>query len=160
MSALRGVYVKTEAGTREVASRGLRLPSHLRRLLILIDGERDAAQLGRLLGTNDVATQLAELEAAGLIVNPSAQTRVAEPDSAPALDPSVLQHARALMCESAMRHLGLLGRTLAREIESAESRVELLSLSARWHMAMRDSRDGHHEADMLLGALRKMLALA
>lgn len=160
MSALRGAYVKTEAGTREVAARSLRLSSQLRRLLILIDGERDAVQLGRLLGTHDLAIQLGELEAAGLIANPSAPRRVDRPDAAPAVDPSVLQHARALMCESAMRHLGLLGKTLAREIESAESRAELLSLSARWHMAMRDSRDGHQEADVLLGTLRKMLVLA
>lgn len=72
MSALRVTYVKTEAGVREVAARSLRLPANLRRLLILIDGERDAAQLANLLGADAVAAQLAELEAAGLIMNPSA----------------------------------------------------------------------------------------
>lgn len=160
MSALRVTYVKTEAGVREVAARSLRLPANQRRLLILIDGERDVAQLANLLGADAVAAQLAELEAAGLIMNPSAPPQVSKPDAAPVVDPSVLQHARALMCDSAMRHLGLLGKTLAREIESAESRGELLSLSARWHMAMRASRDGHQEADVLLGSLRRMLALA
>ena len=39
------IYRKTDKGKQEVAERAFGLESHLRRLLIMIDGQRDAAEL-------------------------------------------------------------------------------------------------------------------
>ncbi len=59
-------YRKTEAGQREVGDKGLGLPPRMRSLLILVDGQKDRAQLRSMLGTG-TDDALAQLLSKGLI---------------------------------------------------------------------------------------------
>jgi hypothetical protein len=43
------LYFKTEAGKREIQDRALRLPAALRSILLMVDGQRDQAQLRELM---------------------------------------------------------------------------------------------------------------
>lgn len=161
MSAASAIHAKTAAGFQEITCRERRLPAQQRRLLILIDGERDRAQLAALLGEPDIEPLLAELAAAGLIA--ARGTAASAPLRAPApqaLCPSILFRARTLMRESAARHLGVFGKPLQDAIDAAADRAALLAVSARWHMEMRGSRKGRDEADSLLHSLREILDAA
>ena len=68
---LHRIYVKTAKGLEEVQSRTYKLSSHLRRLLIMVDGRSTAAELiSRLTALGGIESELAELEAGGFIVRP------------------------------------------------------------------------------------------
>lgn len=150
------LLAKTAAGVDEIATRSRRLTPALRRLLILIDGQRSITELAGLLGDSDVASQLDSLIAAGLIAaadaSPPPQTT-----TAPAALPQRLQLARDLMTDSARRHLGVLAQPLLASIAAAGEARALRAISASWHMALRDSRNGRTEADQLLHALRELI---
>lgn len=167
-------YAKTPAGIDEITARSRGLAPRLRRLLILVDGQRDDAELAALLGDTTVAEQLAALEAAGLIAPDPATpagptTRTAPnipatpaptpPPAAvlPALSPQQLERAKALMSDSVVRYLGVLGRPLLASIAGALDSGTLRTVSAAWHMALRESRHGRAEADLLLHTLRELL---
>lgn len=154
-----GSYTKTAAGFEEITRRERRLPALQRRLLILVDGERERTQLARLLDVADIDPLLAGLAAAGLIAPRGAAAPV-RATAQQALCPATLHRARALMRESATRHLGVFGNALQHAIDDAADRNALLSVSARWHMEMRGSRKGREEADALLHALREILGAA
>jgi|GEM_PF-3468603 len=72
MSPATSAYRKTEAGIVEVQTRALELRPELRHLLILVDGRTALSQLARFLPSLPVLDLMAELETAGLIVEPSA----------------------------------------------------------------------------------------
>jgi hypothetical protein len=58
------LYFKTEAGKREIQDRTLRLPAGLRSILLMVDGQRDQAQLQELMAglraPDDAIEQLVE----------------------------------------------------------------------------------------------------
>jgi hypothetical protein len=66
-SVVLGIFKKTELGTREVATRAHGLRAELRRLLILIDGNRPAESLIPLFRGNEFSTLLFELLSHGMI---------------------------------------------------------------------------------------------
>lgn len=62
------IYSKTAKGLEEVQTRTHKLPAHLRRLLIMVDGHSTAADLiGRLSKWGDVALALEQLATGGFI---------------------------------------------------------------------------------------------
>ena len=61
------IYRKTEKGKREVADRALRLESHARRLLIMIDGQRDLAELSVYVRAGEFESTLERLRAEGFV---------------------------------------------------------------------------------------------
>lgn len=66
--APRDLVVKTESGKLEVMTRAQRLPSQLRRLLIMIDGTRSVSQLEQMFARlGNVGAMLYELRDRGLI---------------------------------------------------------------------------------------------
>jgi len=66
--APRDLVVKTESGKLEVMTRAQRLPSQLRRLLIMIEGTRSVSQLEQMFARlGNVRAMLHELQARGLI---------------------------------------------------------------------------------------------
>lgn len=160
-------FVKTAAGVDEISTRQRGLPPRLRRLLILVDGRRDHSELAALLGGEAVAAQLEELAEAGLVApagaapqSPAPQPEHVTPKPAapePMLSPLQLEHAKALMTDSAHRYLGVFARPLLASIAAAADHRALKSVSAAWHMALRDSRDGRGEADHLLHTLRELI---
>lgn len=170
-------YAKTQAGIDEIADRRLGLQPRLRRLLILVDGRRDASELSALLAGDIIDSQLDALEACGLIAAvrgagkpapppvteapPPSEFPAATPIAAatPTLPPQQLERARALMTDSARRYLGVFGAPLLAGIARAADRDTLRSVSAAWHMALRESRDGRAHADELLQTLRELIDL-
>jgi hypothetical protein len=161
------VHRKTAAGRAELASRSADLSPRQRQLLVLVDGRRSDGELAALIGREALAELLAALRALGLVVSADqasgARTEpvlnasaMAEPAPV-ALPGERLEAIRALMKDSARRHLGLLAQEVHLVIEQASCAHTLRAAIARWHLALRDSRNGHAEADALLGSVRALL---
>ena len=74
------IYTKTEQGQAEIQARTLAL--RLRRVLIMVDGQRDARALALLSATPDIDAALAELLAQGFIQ--VSEVRQSTPPKAPA----------------------------------------------------------------------------
>lgn len=82
---LQQVYIKTAKGQEEIQKRVYRLPTALRRLLIMVDGRSTAAEMiERLKSMGDIAPALAELEAGGFIASASLYQQSAPANAAPA----------------------------------------------------------------------------
>ena len=61
------VFRKTIKGTQEVAERTFGLDRSLRRLLIVVDGIKDVAELSAFVRSSEVDASIAQLEAKGFI---------------------------------------------------------------------------------------------
>jgi len=61
------IYRKTDKGKQEVAHRAFGLESHVRRLLIMIDGQRDAVELSVYVRAGEFESTLARLVAEGFV---------------------------------------------------------------------------------------------
>ena len=56
---LRQVFIKTAKGQEEIQTRTHKLPAHLRRVLIMVDGHSTAAEMiGRLAALGDIELDL------------------------------------------------------------------------------------------------------
>jgi hypothetical protein len=61
------IYRKTDKGKQEVAGHAFGLESHVRRLLIMIDGQRDAVELSVYVRAGELESTLARLVAEGFV---------------------------------------------------------------------------------------------
>jgi hypothetical protein len=78
------LYLKTEAGKREIQDRALRLPAALRSILLMVDGQRDQAQLRELMaGLRAPDDALEQLVVKGLIQRSDGATSAAVPVESP-----------------------------------------------------------------------------
>ena len=105
-------YFKTEAGKQEIQDRGHRLPSSLRSLLLMVDGQRDQTQLRELMtGLHAPDDGLEQLVVLGLV-------KRSEPPSAPSLGPlpgevavpvefGRYRRLYEIVTDTVRRHLGL-----------------------------------------------------
>jgi hypothetical protein len=82
LSLSSSIFAKTDLGREEIQHRSLRLAPLLRRLLLLVDGERDVAQLTPFVAGQDVAAMLHELTELGCV------QAVAAPASPPVTAPA------------------------------------------------------------------------
>lgn len=79
------LYSKTEAGKREIQDRALRLPAALRSILLMVDGQRDQAQLRELMaGLRAPDDAIEQLVVKGLIQRGDGASPVAAPVEVPA----------------------------------------------------------------------------
>lgn len=79
------LYLKTEAGKREIQDRALRLPAALRSILLMVDGQRDQAQLRELMtGLRAPDDALEQLVVKGLIQRGDGEAATAAPVEASA----------------------------------------------------------------------------
>ena len=79
------LYSKTEAGKREIQDRALRLPAALRSILLMVDGQRDLAQLRDLMaGLRAPDDAIEQLVVKGLIQRGDGASPVAAPVEVPA----------------------------------------------------------------------------
>ncbi|SMC26366.1 hypothetical protein SAMN02745857_02463 [Andreprevotia lacus DSM 23236] len=172
------VYVKTDRGQQEMQQRGSLSPL-LRRLLIVVDGNRTVRMLSTMLAGQDVMALLQALEDQGFILNPSAiagfkmlgqpsQPVASAPIVAPQpvaaveedeaeLDPARIHDIKVLMRDSTTQFLGLMGSNLVAEIESVQNAARLKTVMARWNMALRESRTGAPYADQYLKAVKTLI---
>ena len=61
------IYQKTDKGKREIAERAFGLESHARRLLVMIDGQRDAVELSVYVRAGELESTLALLVTEGFV---------------------------------------------------------------------------------------------
>lgn len=89
------LYFKTEAGKREIQDRALRLPAALRSILLMVDGQRDQAQLRELMaGLRAPDDAIEQLVVKGLIQRGDGVLSAAPVVEAPAEAPAkVIVHA-------------------------------------------------------------------
>lgn len=79
------LYFKTEAGKREIQDRALRLPAALRSILLMVDGQRDQAQLRELMaGLRAPDDAIEQLVVKGLIQRGDGAPPAAAPVETPA----------------------------------------------------------------------------
>jgi hypothetical protein len=82
------LYFKTEAGKREIQDRALRLPAALRSILLMVDGQRDQAQLRELMaGLRAPDDAIEQLVVKGLIQRGDGVASAAAPVELPAKAP-------------------------------------------------------------------------
>lgn len=122
------IYSKTDAGRAEIQTRAHKLSPVLRSILLLVDGQRDAATLRRTAADLRAPTNaLEQLAALGLIRNVHAlgETAAARPSSV------ISQRFRtvsSLMSAAVHEHLGLLGFFMQLKIERCSDMTELEAL--------------------------------
>jgi hypothetical protein len=79
------IYRKTDKGKREVADRAFGLESHVRRVLIMIDGQRDAVELSVYVRAGEFESTLARLVDEGFVetsVGDTVPVRIAQAPAA------------------------------------------------------------------------------
>ena len=122
---------KTAAGRDEIESRARKLPTSLRSILLLVDGQRTARQLRDVIsGLHSPADALDQLVSLGLIADaapPGGATAVEQPaPSAEAANRySVLY---TLMSDAVREYVGLRGYFMQLKIERCSNAEELLAL--------------------------------
>ncbi|SFK83889.1 hypothetical protein [Lysobacter sp. cf310] len=155
------ILSKTEAGREEIEHRTRKLPTVLRSLLLVVDGQRDVAQLrtvaAGLHGPADALEQLVALGLIGVGGQPSAAARVtaalsavngaqaAPAAAAPALaagdTSSRYGVLYALMSDAVREQLGLRGYFLQLKIERSADLAELAQLLPDLRAAVAKVRD-------------------
>lgn len=159
------ILSKTEAGREEIEHRTRKLPTVLRSLLLVVDGQRDVAQLrtvaAGLHGPPDALEQLVALGLIGVGGQPSAGARAtagvsaangaqAAPAAAvPAATPAFAvgdTSSRygvlyALMSDAVREQLGLRGYFLQLKIERSADLAELAQLLPDLRAAVAKTRD-------------------
>lgn len=151
------ILSKTEAGREEIERRTRKLPTVLRSLLLVVDGQRDVAQLRAVaVGLHGPPDALEQLVGLGLIgvggqASVSAPVRAAAPatplpDAAVSL-PSVGDASSrygvlyALMSDAVREQLGLRGYFLQLKIERSADLAELAQLLPDLRAAVAKARD-------------------
>lgn len=137
---------KTDAGRDEIRLRSRRLPSALRSILLLVDGQRTVGQLrGVIAGLHAPADALEQLVGMGLVSDathvddsPVALGSVSAPSTAAVNHYSVLY---ALMSDAVREHLGLRGYFLQLKIERCGNAEELLGVLPDLAAALGKTRD-------------------
>ncbi|MBL8485481.1 MAG: hypothetical protein JNK22_00055 [Rhodocyclaceae bacterium] len=150
--AIAGVYVKTPKGIEEVSQRTHGLGQRARRILIMVDGKRDADQLGGLFPAEDVAGILASLVGDGFLTPleaPKADQAPPPPD-----DEKRFQMARNFMMNTVNAFVGIAASSFISQLENAPDLESLRQRYADWQAALRLSRDGRKQ----LPDLEKKLA--
>jgi len=167
---LRGtVFGKTAAGRAEVGQRSAGLTARQRSVLIMLDGQKPLADIGPLVGEDEMLEAVEGLLRKGLVgitsappsaakPAPAAAVPVSAPARAAAAGAAALTAARELMAAAARKHLGLLASDLVRRIEHAKDESQLAGVIGLWHVSIRESKTGKPCAEDLLAEARALLA--
>lgn len=177
------VFAKTEIGQREIKTRELRLPPLVRRLLILIDGQRCGKELAPMLMGQSLDQLMAELidkECVSLVARTDvisvSRTEIAS-DNAPvapeaaaalaslaALPPpdsrseKNLDMARNFMTNTLNAEFGLNMRlSLIEAIANCTTSADLRKIYPTWHSTMNSSKGGAKELPALVEKLFRVL---
>lgn len=98
-------FFKTPAGLQEIQNRALGLPALIRRVLVLVDGKRNAKELAAFVGSEDnIKEVLGQLMAHGCI-DAQGREKPAPPAKAAAAAPGQVDYAADLagLCHAALR---------------------------------------------------------
>lgn len=166
------VFAKTAKGQQEIANRSGELSPRVRRVLILVDGQRSVEALRELVTADDLTHTLGVLEELGLIEVSSVVTDKgleSEPDGPlpsitafrelpAAPPPRELEMARHFMINTLKTfstvHAPI---SLMTSISAATSHEQLRSCFANWYRVIVGSRTGRRRAEDLRNDLLKVL---
>lgn len=150
---------RTELGNNSLTA-GATIPGKQRQILRLIDGQRNLDQLAIMLPGRDLANELAELVAQGMIAAPQPRTpsggqEKTEESKGPL--PDGWRAAMVFMKDQATQSMGVMAHPIIALLEKARDSAAARHAVARWHMAMRESRNGRDTADEYLAVVTRML---
>ena len=121
------IYRKTAKGAQEVAERSRDLEKHLRRLLIVVDGIKDVAELSAFARSTEWEATLARLETEGFIerldAGEQSPGRIAYAPAAN--DPAVFALIKRNAMVEIRKRLGPVSSLLVTEIETCTGPLEL-----------------------------------
>ena len=147
------LYFKTDAGKQEIQDRGRKLPASLRSLLLMVDGQRDQAQLRDLMaGLHAPDDALEQLLVMGLVkrnepVVPTAPTlAVAATGPLPGevqlpADFGRYRRLYEIVTDTVRRHLGLKGYFIQLKVEKCADVDALLALLPEVATALTKAKD-------------------
>lgn len=163
------VYKKSDKAMAEFNDGNRSLSLRHRQLLIMVDGRRSNRDLAKTFGSDDVLLMLSDLEKLGFLINPyntsslsasqaNVSMQVAKPDDA--LSQQHIVFIKTFLTQEAQLQLGLMSREIEQKIALVKNSEDLKSCIARWHMAIRDSKNGRTVADKLMERLAHLMANA
>lgn len=148
------LYFKTDAGKQEIQDRGRKLPSSLRSLLLMVDGQRDQSQLRELMsGLHAPDDALEQLLVMGLVKRSETPSQ-APPAPLPGevVIPAEFGRYRRLyeiVTDSVRRHLGLKGYFLQLKVEKCADVDALLALLPEIATALTKAKDHTYATEWL-----------
>ncbi len=159
-------YRKTPAGQQEISTRSGALGARARRLLILVDGERGAAELRALSGDEHAQLSLQALIDSGYI-EATEQGAQRESDAAASASAAFvppggqgrdLQVARDFMMNTLRTFNGPYAKLdLVKRIHASQRAEELRALFDEWLQSVSESRIGRKRADELSARLLEVM---
>lgn len=148
------LYFKTDAGKQEIQDRGRRLPSSLRSLLLMVDGQRDQSQLRELMsGLHAPDDALEQLLVMGLVKRSEtpSQTPLAPLPGEVVIPVEFGRYRRLyeIVTDSVRRHLGLKGYFLQLKVEKCADVDALLALLPEIATALTKAKDHTYATEWL-----------
>ncbi len=157
------IFLKTAKGQSEVTSRTNALSMKERRVLILVNGENNAARLKELSLCENILEILETLKSGGFIEQQedtvAAPTPTASTESEAGEPATAEVGAREFMCNTLLTFANRVrvGK-LIDEINSAQDIENLKRMVQPWYQALSDTPGGMYQADDLRKEVNQMIA--
>ncbi len=159
------IYVKSDRAIKEFEQGNRSLSLKHRQLLIMVNGRRTNSQIAQAVNSEQAIQMLADLERLGYLMNASLANQATKNKAVQAtqlksveLSSDHLEIIKDFLVEEAQLQLGLMSRDIEQKIALVNNADDLKSCIARWHMAIRDSRNGRTVADKLMERLAHLMA--
>lgn len=159
------VYVKSDRAIKEFEQGNRSLSLKHRQLLIMVNGRRTNSQIAQAVNSEQAIQMLADLERLGYLTNANFAKQVTKHSETQATQLKSVELSRDhlvlikdFLVEEAQLQLGLMSRDIEQRIALVNNADDLKSCIARWHMAIRDSRNGRTVADKLMERLAHLMA--
>ena len=154
------IFAKTSSGQAEINARDQQLSMLERRVLILVNGDKDVASLARLSLCEAVAEILQGLLDRGLIERVEI-ARARQPDEAPEAQSGDEGEigARDFLCNTLLTYGNRVrvGK-LVEKIKAVEDIDGLKTLIDTWYQAISETPEGMYQVDKLKEALLKLVS--
>lgn len=142
---------KSSFGARLIANHDTSLPSGLRRLLLLADGQRTVFTLATMMPDRSVQADLQDLCERGLLEDGSRPMAVPIADQTKAATielPEGWETASGFMVSRARESLGVMAVDVIDALEHANGPEAARQAMSQWYRAIRSSREGREQADV------------
>ena len=156
------IYIKSDKAVKEFEQGTRTLSLRHRQLLIMVNGKRTCRQIASMFNSDHAIQMLTDLEKLGYVLSANATEKQAMPaekmgSPSDSLSQEHLIFIKTFLIEEARLQLGLMSREIEQKIALVQNSDDLKSSIARWHMAIRDSRNGRTVADKLMERLAHLL---
>lgn len=159
------VYVKSDRAVKEFEQGNRSLSLKHRQLLIMVNGRRTNSQIAQAINSEQAIPMLADLEKLGYLINANLAKQVtkyketlATQSKSVELSSDHLVFIKTFLAEEAQLQLGIMSRDIEQRVALVKNADELKSCVSRWHMAIRESRNGRTVADKLMERLAHLMA--